>query len=131
MISPNEQIMRLSPNHIYHLSCFVCMECHRPLVKGDRYVLFNGRPHCEKHNPFKSTTTNKRTTGVGKRGGRAATAAAARNNAQIQAAQPNFLPSLAQYHPNDPSSTHFHGSPVNTLLHSSNVLDSSAIDEFY
>ena len=66
---------------------------------------------------------------VGKRGGKAA---AARNNAQMQAAQQQtFLTPLGQYHPADPSSMHFHGSPVNSLLHSSNVLDSSPMDEFY
>lgn len=135
MISPNEQIMRLSANHIYHLTCFTCMKCHTPLVKGDRYVLFNGQPFCEKDNPFKTTPINKRTNNTGsKRGGKAS--AAARNNAQNQPVQQQtFLPPFGQYHPTDPSSSsssmHFHGSPVNSLLQSSNVLDSSSMDEFY
>lgn len=132
MILPNEQIMRLSANLIYHLTCFTCMKCHTPLVKGDRYVLYNGQPFCEKDNPFKTTTTNKRTNAGGKRGGKAAATTTARNHAQMQPAQQQtFFTPLGQYHPTDPASMHFHGSPVNSLLHSSNVLDSSPMDEFY
>lgn len=55
--------MRTSPNHVYHYSCFTCMKCRKPLVKGDRYVLFDGQPFCEKDNPNKtkpSSTTTKR-----------------------------------------------------------------------
>jgi hypothetical protein len=67
--------MRVSPNYVYHLSCFTCVKCHIPLVKGDRYVLFNGQPFCEKDNPLKSTTnptTPKRGTNTSKRGAKAA-----------------------------------------------------------
>ncbi|CAF0771941.1 unnamed protein product [Adineta steineri] len=83
VIGTNEQIMRISPNSVYHLSCFTCAKCHTPLVKGDRYVLFNGQPYCEKDNPLKSTTntTNSPVTKRGntttKRGAKAARAAAA------------------------------------------------------
>ncbi len=83
MIGTNEQIMRVSPNYVYHLSCFTCVKCHTPLVKGDRYVLFNGQPFCEKDNPLKSTTnipnspvTTKRGSTTAKRGAKATRAAA-------------------------------------------------------
>ncbi|CAF1325366.1 unnamed protein product [Rotaria sordida] len=82
VIGTNEQIMRVSPNYVYHLSCFTCVKCHIPLVKGDRYVLFNGQPFCEKDNPLKSTTNinnspaTKRGT-TSKRGAKAGRATAA------------------------------------------------------
>jgi hypothetical protein len=84
VIGTNEQIMRVSPNYVYHLSCFTCVKCHIPLVKGDRYVLFNGQPFCEKDNPLKSTTNintsptvTKRGNTTTKRGGKAARSTAA------------------------------------------------------
>lgn len=75
--------MRVSPNYVYHLSCFTCMKCQIPLVKGDRYVLFNGQPFCEKDNPVKSTTNvaagapTKRAASTSRRGAKAARTAAA------------------------------------------------------
>ncbi|CAF1657459.1 unnamed protein product [Adineta ricciae] len=80
VIGTNEQIMRVNSNYVYHLSCFTCMKCQTPLVKGDRYVLFNGQPFCEKDNPIKTTgnnTATKRGNTTSKRGAKAARAAAA------------------------------------------------------
>ena len=82
--------MRVSPNYVYHLHCFTCVKCHSRLVKGDRYVFFNGQLYCEKDNPLKSTTNtsnspaSKRGTTTSKRGAKAANAAASRAAAQLQ-----------------------------------------------
>ncbi|CAF4206949.1 unnamed protein product [Rotaria socialis] len=67
VIGPNEQVMRVSPNYVYHLHCFTCIKCHARLVKGDRYVFFNGQLFCEKDNPLKSTT-NSSNSPASKRG---------------------------------------------------------------
>jgi len=105
--------MRVSPNYVYHLHCFTCIKCHARLVKGDRYVFFNGQLYCEKDNPLKSTTNtsnspaSKRGANTGKRGGKAATAAASRAAAAAaaaaQAQQQTFVtpspPIHHQYHP--------------------------------
>jgi hypothetical protein len=99
VIGTNEQIMRVSPNYVYHLSCFTCVKCHIPLVKGDRYVLFNGQPFCEKDNPLKSTINSpvtKRGTTTSKRGAKATRAAAAAA-AQAQVQQ-TFVTPPPQYH---------------------------------
>ncbi|CAF0830912.1 unnamed protein product [Rotaria sordida] len=93
VIGPNEQVMRVSPNYVYHLHCFTCIKCHARLVKGDRYVFFNGQLYCEKDNPLKSTTNtsnspaSKRGTNTSKRGAKAANAAASRAAAAAAAAQ--------------------------------------------
>jgi hypothetical protein len=113
IIGPNEQVMRVSPNYVYHLHCFTCVKCHTRLIKGDRYVFFNGQLYCEKDNPLKSTTNtsnspaSKRGANTGKRGGKAATAAASRAAAAAaaaaQAQQQTFVtpspPIHHQYHP--------------------------------
>jgi hypothetical protein len=102
VIGTNEQIMRVSPNYVYHLSCFTCVKCHIPLVKGDRYVLFNGQPFCEKDNPLKSTTNinnspvTKRGNTTSKRGAKATRAAAAAATAAVQVQQTFVTP--PQYH---------------------------------
>jgi hypothetical protein len=100
VIGTNEQIMRVGPNHVYHLSCFTCVKCHAPLVKGDRYVLFNGQPFCEKDNPLKSTTNintpvTKRGNTTSKRGAKAARAAATAASTQVQQ---TFVTPPPQYH---------------------------------
>ncbi|CAF1199559.1 unnamed protein product [Adineta steineri] len=142
VIGPNEQVMRVSPNYVYHLHCFTCIKCHARLVKGDRYVFFNGQLYCEKDNPLKSTTNtsnspvSKRGTTTSKRGAKAATAAASRAAAAAaaaaQAQQQTFVtpspPIHHQYHP--PTHTghltllnnhHIHSSPspsTSTITHS-------------
>ncbi|CAF0829774.1 unnamed protein product [Rotaria sordida] len=93
VIGPNEQVMRVSPNYVYHLHCFTCIKCHARLVKGDRYVFFNGQLYCEKDNPLKSTTNtsnspaSKRGTNTSKRGAKAANAAASRAAAAAAASR--------------------------------------------
>ena len=108
IIGPNEQVMRVSPNYVYHLHCFTCIKCHARLVKGDRYVFFNEQLYCEKDSPLKSTTNtsnspaSKRGTNVSKRGSRAANAAASRAaiaaaaSAAAQAQQHTFITAAAQ-----------------------------------
>lgn len=128
VIGTNEQIMRVNPNYVYHLSCFTCMKCQTPLVKGDRYVLFNGQPFCEKDNPIKSTTNNsvtKRGNTTSKRGAKAARAAAAAASAtatthtQVQ----QNLPTISQ-----PPQYHHtgHMSLLNNL-HNSNTITHSLL----
>jgi hypothetical protein len=130
--------MRVSPNYVYHLHCFTCIKCHARLVKGDRYVFFNGQLYCEKDNPLKSTTNtsnspvSKRGT-TSKRGAKAATAAASRAAAAAAAAQAQqqtfVTPSTQihhQYHPQTHTghltllnNHHIHSSPsTSTITHS-------------
>ncbi|CAF3622641.1 unnamed protein product [Rotaria socialis] len=136
VIGPNEQVMRVSPNYVYHLHCFTCIKCHARLVKGDRYVFFNGQLFCEKDNPLKSTTNSsnspasKRGTNTSKRGAKAANAAASRAAAQAQ--QQTFAtPPTQMHHQYHPSSHtghltllnnhHIHPSTpssTNTITHS-------------
>ncbi|CAF3471990.1 unnamed protein product [Rotaria socialis] len=145
VIGTNEPIMRVSPNYVYHLSCFSCVKCHIHLVKGDRYVLFNGQPFCEKDNPFKSTTNinnspaPKRGSTTGKRGAKAGRATAAATAAAAAAAvqvQQTFV-TPPQYHHtghisllNNPhtSSTITHSllSSNNNNMNNNNCLSSTA-----
>jgi len=135
VIGPNEQVMRVTPNYVYHLHCFNCVKCHARLVKGDRYVFFNGQLYCEKDNPLKLTTNtsnspaSKRGANTSKRGAKAANAAASRAAAAAaaaaQAQQQTFAtPIHHQYHL--PTHTghltllnnhHIHSSP-STITHS-------------
>jgi hypothetical protein len=139
VIGTNEQIMRVSPNYVYHLTCFSCVKCHTPLVKGDRYVLFNGQPFCEKDNPLKSTTNinntpvTKRGNTTSKRGAKASRAAAA-TATQIQ--QTFVTP--PQYHHTGHISLLNNHHNSSTITHSllSNTNSSSSIitannDELY
>jgi hypothetical protein len=125
MIDLNEKIMRISNNHIYHLTCFMCMKCHVPLVKGDRYVIFNGQPFCERDNPFKSQSTptsNKRGNSTSKRGAKAARSTM---NVQVQQAQMN---SSSQY--NSTGQMTFaspYAASINSSTHS--LINNSTIDE--
>lgn len=140
VIGATEQVMRVSPNYVYHLHCFNCVKCHARLVKGDRYVFFNGQLFCEKDNPLKSTTNttnspaSKRGANTSKRGAKAATAAASRAAAAAaaaaaaQAQQQTFVtpstPIHHQYHPTTHTghltllnNHHIHSSP-STITHS-------------
>lgn len=137
VIGSTEQVMRVSPNYVYHLHCFTCVKCHARLVKGDRYVSINGQLFCEKDNPLKSTTNTsntlptKRGANTGKRGAKAAAtraAAAAAAAAAAQAQQPSFATaSTPIHHPYHPSTHpghltllnnhHMHSSP-NPMTHS-------------
>ena len=117
VIGTNEQIMRVSPNYVYHLSCFTCAKCQTPLVKGDRYVLFNGQPFCEKDNPLKSTTTinnistTKRGSTITKRGAKSGRLAATNTVTQMQQ---TFVP----YHPAGHVSLLSNHHPSTTVTHS-------------
>lgn len=35
--------------HIYHLPCFICSVCCRPLEKGEQYFMRNGQLFCHLH----------------------------------------------------------------------------------
>ena len=136
LIGPNEQVMRVSPNYVYHLHCFTCIKCHARLVKGDRYVSFNGQLFCEKDNPLKTTSNSpasKRGAQTSKRGAKAAAAsrAAAAAAAAAQSQQGTYLnPSTPLHQTQYPHATHsghisllnnqhLHGqSPSNTITHS-------------
>lgn len=41
-------VMRVQ-QHIYHLSCFSCSVCCRPLEKGEQYFMRNGQLFCNLH----------------------------------------------------------------------------------
>lgn len=104
VIGSNEQVMRVSPNFVYHLHCFTCIKCHTRLLKGDRYVSLNGQLFCEKDNPLKTATSSspasKRATQTSKRGAKsnaasraaaAAAAAAAANQVLAPPPQGTYL----------------------------------------
>lgn len=44
-ISPNELVMR-AQGYVYHLQCFVCIECGQPLQRGDYFVIRDGQLFC-------------------------------------------------------------------------------------
>lgn len=130
VIGTNEQIMRVNSNIIYHLSCFICVKCHIPLVKGDRYVLFNGQPFCEKDNPIKSSPMTKRGT-TSKRGAKSTARNTSLNTQQIQS---TFLTPSSQYHPSTGHISLLNNS--NTITHSllsnnSSLISTSNTDEIY
>ncbi|XP_055607052.1 LIM homeobox transcription factor 1-beta [Uranotaenia lowii] len=45
-INPNEMVMR-AKNLVYHLSCFLCYTCNRPLQKGEPFSLRAGKLICQ------------------------------------------------------------------------------------
>ncbi|KAG8190085.1 hypothetical protein JTE90_006025 [Oedothorax gibbosus] len=47
-ISPNELVMR-ARDHVYHLHCFTCAACNRPLTKGDYFGLKDDVIYCRPH----------------------------------------------------------------------------------
>ena len=139
--------MRVSPNYVYHLHCFICIKCHTRLLKGDRYVSFNGQLYCEKDNPLKSSTNtsnspaSKRGAQTTKRGAKAATAAASRAAAaaaaaaQAQAQQQPPFTSLHQQQYQHPTHTghitllnNQHGHGQHSLVGSSSTLTHSLLN---
>ncbi|CAG0925282.1 unnamed protein product, partial [Notodromas monacha] len=44
-INPREYVMRAG-SIVFHLNCFLCAGCFRPLQKGDQFVLRAGQPLC-------------------------------------------------------------------------------------
>lgn len=113
IIGPNERIMRVNPNYVYHLSCFTCVKCQAPLVKGDRYVLVNEQLFCEKDNPLQ-TTTNNRTTSA-KRGGMASKRGGKANRSTT--VQSTFVTPAQYYHPGHVSLLNNHPT-TSTITHS-------------
>lgn len=47
-VMPQDMVMRVQ-HHIYHLSCFNCVVCCRPLEKGDHYFMNGGQLFCHLH----------------------------------------------------------------------------------
>ncbi|XP_058834405.1 LIM homeobox transcription factor 1-beta isoform X2 [Topomyia yanbarensis] len=45
-IAPNEMVMR-AKNLVYHLNCFLCFTCNRPLQKGEPFSLRAGKLICQ------------------------------------------------------------------------------------
>ncbi|XP_065082803.1 LIM homeobox transcription factor 1-beta isoform X2 [Ochlerotatus camptorhynchus] len=45
-ITPNEMVMR-AKNLVYHLNCFLCYTCNRPLQKGEPFSLRAGKLICQ------------------------------------------------------------------------------------
>ncbi|XP_038114638.1 LIM homeobox transcription factor 1-beta [Culex quinquefasciatus] len=45
-IAPNEMVMR-AKNHVFHLNCFLCYTCNRPLQKGEPFSLKSGKLICQ------------------------------------------------------------------------------------
>lgn len=138
LIGVHEQVMRVSPNYVYHLHCFSCIKCHARLVKGDRYVSFNGQLFCEKDNPLKSNTNNKRANQTSKRGAkaaatRAAAAAAVTTQTPSFVNPPPFSPNTSMnYPPTTNNPTHLHGQSLLNPTNSNNgPSGSSTTDEMY
>lgn len=44
-ISPKELVMR-AQGYVYHLQCFMCVECGQQLQRGDHYVIRDGQLFC-------------------------------------------------------------------------------------
>ncbi|VDN10490.1 unnamed protein product, partial [Dibothriocephalus latus] len=40
---PPSEVVRKAHNHVYHLDCFVCYSCSRPLNTGDEFYLLGNR----------------------------------------------------------------------------------------
>lgn len=45
-INSDQMVMRVLP-HIYHLHCFVCCSCNKPLQKGEQFTIRSGQPICQ------------------------------------------------------------------------------------
>ncbi|KAI2660007.1 hypothetical protein H4Q32_022599 [Labeo rohita] len=60
-----EYVMRTRVN-IYHIQCFRCEGCSRPLLPGDEYILRDGHPLCTDHhelfNKFMGTSDQQKET---------------------------------------------------------------------
>lgn len=48
-IDRNEYVIRVDPTSIYHPNCFVCNECHRPIVSGEKHGIYNNSVYCIQH----------------------------------------------------------------------------------
>ncbi|CAH8458547.1 unnamed protein product [Dicrocoelium dendriticum] len=46
LVYPYDLVMR-SQLCVYHLECFTCSHCHRPLLPGERYAMRRGQPVCQ------------------------------------------------------------------------------------
>jgi LIM homeobox transcription factor 1 len=44
-ISPNELVMR-AQGFVYHLQCFICIECGQLLQRGDHFVIRDAQLFC-------------------------------------------------------------------------------------
>ncbi|XP_060066017.1 LIM homeobox transcription factor 1-alpha-like [Ylistrum balloti] len=44
-VSPSELVMR-AQGYVYHLQCFMCIECGQQLQKGDQFVIRDGQLFC-------------------------------------------------------------------------------------
>lgn len=51
LIANMEMVMKPTPEHFCHLSCFRCVTCHRQLRTGDLYSVNpdHGWPYCQNH----------------------------------------------------------------------------------
>ncbi|VDP89243.1 unnamed protein product [Echinostoma caproni] len=49
-IPPDELVMRCQ-DHVYHMNCFICVQCHTPLHPGDKVCAVNGSLFCEHEFP--------------------------------------------------------------------------------
>ena len=47
-ISSNEMVMR-ARDYVYHLTCFTCASCDRPLATGDHFGLRDCVVYCDEH----------------------------------------------------------------------------------
>ncbi|XP_060864004.1 LOW QUALITY PROTEIN: LIM homeobox transcription factor 1-alpha-like [Metopolophium dirhodum] len=47
-LGARDLVMHAGPNHVYHVGCFVCVACMKPLQKGQQYVVKagGGQPFC-------------------------------------------------------------------------------------
>lgn len=45
---PQDMVMRVQ-HHVYHLPCFNCSVCCRPLEKGEQYFMNGGQLFCHLH----------------------------------------------------------------------------------
>ncbi|CAG5129257.1 unnamed protein product [Candidula unifasciata] len=48
-IPPQELVMKVDNNHIFHLPCFCCVVCRQLLQKGQQFVVKDGQLLCRQH----------------------------------------------------------------------------------
>ncbi|CRL06681.1 CLUMA_CG019478, isoform A [Clunio marinus] len=46
-INPDELVMRVQENYVYHVNCFICCSCNQPLQKGEQFAIRGGQLICQ------------------------------------------------------------------------------------
>jgi hypothetical protein len=48
-INPNDYVLKIQQNYLYHMNCFVCVECNKLIQPGEKYGLINDDLFCCQH----------------------------------------------------------------------------------